>query len=253
MKITAIVQARIGSKRFPNKVLAEINDTPMIVLQLRRIAKSKLISEIVVAVPESKEDDELVTILQNFGFKVIRGPEDDVLARFLKVISETSPDVCIRLTADCPLIMPEIIDEMITEFFTLNLDYLSNTIVPTFPDGLDVEVFKPQALICLSSYPLQEYEREHVTIGFHDRKEFFQVSNFQSELDYSRYRWTVDYEEDLPFVKHAFAFFLGRESEFRYNELLGWVLESPINESLMSGFRRNESLEKQKRWNIDEI
>jgi spore coat polysaccharide biosynthesis protein SpsF (cytidylyltransferase family) len=253
MNIVAIVQARIGSKRFPNKVLTEINGTPMIVLQLRRVAKSKLISEIVVAIPESRKNDKLETILLKFGFKVVRGPEEDVLARFLKVISETSPDICIRLTADCPLIMPEIIDEMTTEFLTLNWDYLSNTIVPTFPDGLDVEVFKPQALICLSSHPLQEYEREHVTIGFHNRKDFFQISNFHAEVDYSRYRWTVDYEEDLPFVKHAYEFFLGRESEFCYNELLDWVLESPINESLMSGFRRNESLEKQKRRDIDEI
>ena len=249
----AIVQARIGSSRFPKKVLAEINNQPMILRQLSRIRQSKYIDEIIIAIPEGHENNELAEKLESFKYRVIRGSENNVLARFLKAIMESNPDVCIRLTADCPLVMPEIIDEMLREFLRLNPDYLSNTVHPTFPDGLDVEIFTPNALRKLSDLHLKEYEKEHVTIGFHNRQDQFVVSNFISSEDYSSFRWTVDYEEDLPFVREVYGHFAGTESEFSYRDVLDWLNGSKAHESLMSNYKRNESLLKQRDGLIDEI
>ncbi len=253
MKIVAIVQARIGSSRFPKKVLAEINNQPMILRQLSRIRQSRYIDEIIIAIPEGHQNDELEETLQSLKYRVIRGSENNVLARFLKVILESNPDVCIRLTADCPLVMPEVIDEMLRDFLRLKPDYLSNTILPTFPDGLDVEIFTPNALRKLSDLQLKEYEKEHVTIGFHNRQDQFKVSNFISSEDFSNFRWTVDYEEDLLFVREVYGHFVGTESEFSYRDVLDWLNGSKAHESLMSSHRRNESLLKQRDGLVDEI
>jgi spore coat polysaccharide biosynthesis protein SpsF (cytidylyltransferase family) len=249
----AIIQARIGSSRFPRKVLADINNQPMILRQLSRIKQSGYIDEIIIAIPESHQNDELAETLEKLKYRVIRGSENNVLARFLKVIMESNPDVCIRLTADCPLVMPEIIDEMLREFLRLNPDYLSNTIHPTFPDGLDVEIFTPDALIKLSHLHLEEYEKEHVTIGFHNRQDRFNVKNFESSEDYSGFRWTVDYEEDLPFVIGVYGHFVGVESQFSYRDVLDWLNGSKAHESLMGSHKRNESLLKQRDGLVDEI
>jgi spore coat polysaccharide biosynthesis protein SpsF (cytidylyltransferase family) len=253
LKIIAIVQARIGSNRFPQKVLAEINKQPMILRQLSRIARSKIIQEIIVAIPEGIQDSELARILEESGYRVIRGSESNVLDRFLKVITESEPDICIRLTADCPLVMPEIVDEMLEEFVRLKPDYLSNTVHPTFPDGLDVEIFTPGALINLSRLQLKEYEKEHVTIGFHNRQDQFQVVNFQAIENRSSFRWTVDYEEDLPFVREVYGHFAGSEDIFGYRDVLDWMEGSKEHESLMSSHERNESLTKQRDGLLDEI
>jgi spore coat polysaccharide biosynthesis protein SpsF (cytidylyltransferase family) len=253
LKIVAIVQARIGSKRFPEKVLAEINKQPMILRQLSRISRSKVIKEIVIAIPESIQNSELARILEESGYRVIRGSETNVLERFLKVITESEPDICIRLTADCPLVMPEIIDEMLGEFVRLNPDYLSNTVHPTFPDGLDVEIFTPNALIKLSKLQLKEFEKEHVTIGFHNRQDQFQVVNFQASENHSSFRWTVDYEEDLPFVREVYGHFAGSEDVFSYKDVLDWTCSSKTHERLMSSHERNESLAKQRDGLIDEL
>jgi spore coat polysaccharide biosynthesis protein SpsF (cytidylyltransferase family) len=253
LKIVAIVQARIGSKRFPDKVLVGINKKPMILRQLGRISRSNMIKEIIIAVPEGTQNSELARILQESGYRVIRGSENNVLERFVKVITESKPDICIRLTADCPLVMPEIIDEMLGKFLKLKPDYLSNTIHPTFPDGLDVEIFTPNALIKLSKLQLKEYEKEHVTIGFHNRQDQFQVVNFQASENHSSFRWTVDYEEDLPFVREVYGHFAGSEDVFSYRDVLDWVGSSKAHESLMSSHKRNESLAKQRDGLFDEI
>jgi spore coat polysaccharide biosynthesis protein SpsF len=118
---------------------------------------------------------------------------------------------------------------------------------------LDVEIFSPKALIKLSDLHLKEYEKEHVTIGFHNRQDRFKVRNFKSSEDYSSFRWTVDYEEDLPFVREVYCHFAGVENEFSYRDVLEWLNGSKAHESLMSGHKRNESLLKQRDGLIDEI
>jgi spore coat polysaccharide biosynthesis protein SpsF (cytidylyltransferase family) len=253
LKIVAIVQARIGSKRFPEKVLAEINKQPMILRQLSRISRSKVIKEIVIAIPESIQNSELARILEESGYRVIRGSESNVLERFLKVITESEPDICIRLTADCPLVMPEIIDEMLEEFVRLNPDYLSNTVQPTFPDGLDIEIFTPSALIKLSELQLEDFEMEHVTIGFHNRQDKFRVVNFSASENRSGFRWTVDYEDDLPFVREVYSHFVGSEDVFSYSDVLDWLEGSKAHECLMSRHERNESLAAQRDGLINDI
>ena len=146
MKVVAIVQARIGSIRLPNKVLKPLVGMPMIEILLKRLSKSKLINEIVLATSIDKKNTPLLNHVKSLGFTCKQGSEDDVLERYFQVAQETNADVIVRITGDCPLVDPDLVDECISSFQKLQVDYCSNTIKPTYPDGLDVEVVKFSAL-----------------------------------------------------------------------------------------------------------
>ena len=138
--------------------------------------------------------------------------------------------------------MPAIIDEMIEEFERRDVDYISNTVNPTFPDGLDVEVFSSDALRKLSLMNLTEQEKEHVTLGFHRRQDIFRVANYEYSEDLSSLRWTVDYPEDLDFVREIYSQFTGREAIFEMKEILDVLKLRPELKSSISSSRRNEAL-----------
>ena len=142
----AVLQARMSSNRLPGKVLMEVNGKPMIYWQIQRILQSKEISKLVVATSDHPTDDVLVKYLESINFEFVRGSLDDVLARFIKVENIYSPDSIIRLTGDCPLVMPELIDSMLKKFYEVNVQYLSNIIELTYPDGLDIEIIKAGTL-----------------------------------------------------------------------------------------------------------
>lgn len=235
----------MSSNRLPGKVLAVINEQPMIYWQLKRIKKARRVHQIVVATSTSQSDDVLVHFLQKNGFLVERGSLDNVLERFLEIIKKFEEfENIIRLTGDCPLVMPEIIDCMIEDFERSTLDYLSNTLEPTFPDGLDVEIMKSAALQRLAEYQLSNSEREHVTLGFHDQKREFSIGNYFQDSNTSNFRWTVDFEQDLEFVRKIYAEFRGNEDSFDYQELLRLLKGKPelINE--ISGNLRNVALKE---------
>ena len=196
-----ILQARLGSTRFPGKVLKEIAGRPLIEYQINRIRASKYLSKLIVAIPSGEQDDLLESFLLNIGVEVYRGELDDVFSRFQGAISDSSAEIVIRSTADCPLFMSSILDEMLEYFERTDVDYLSNAIIPTYPDGLDIEIFKKGAFESLSKSNLTKLQREHVTLGFYDGTHSFKVSNFRNEFDLSSERWTVDYEEDFRFIE----------------------------------------------------
>jgi spore coat polysaccharide biosynthesis protein SpsF (cytidylyltransferase family) len=146
-KNLVILQARMSSNRLPGKVLATVNGKPMIHWQLKRIKMARCVNQIVVATSTDPSDDVLVQTLQENEYLVERGSLDNVLERFLGVIKKFGEyENIIRLTGDCPLVMPEILEEMIFEFENCNLDYFSNALEPSFPDGLDIEIMKSTAL-----------------------------------------------------------------------------------------------------------
>ena len=196
MKVVAIVQARTGSIRFPGKILAPIRGIPMIEFLLRRLATSKALDEVLVATSDNPVDDELTALVQGLHLRVVRGSERDVLDRYCLAAESAQADVVVRLTGDCPLVDPALVDQMVAMFLEMKIDYLSNTIDPTFPDGLDVEVFSRTALEKSRSFVTTDHEVEHVT-PLMKHSSMFRRHSYTGSRDYSAIRWTVDEEDDL--------------------------------------------------------
>ena len=228
----AILQARCSSKRLPRKVLSSVNGKPIILWQLERILQSNEISRVIVATSNDASDDELVDLLDDQGFEVSRGNLDNVLERFIRVINEQGIDSFVRLTADCPLFMPAIADKLISKFHELQVDYLSNTITPTFPDGCDVEVVKSEKLFQLFGSQPSEAEQEHVTLGLYKRNKFAVCVNIENDQNESNYRWTLDTHEDLDFVRAVYEHMVGRESTFGYSDVMDLIRVGAVRENL---------------------
>lgn len=226
MKYLAIIQARMSSSRLPGKVMQEINGIPSIKFQIDRLQKAK-IDSIVVATSTHESDDELVDYLTSLNVDVRRGSLDDVADRFLNVLHEYKPDNFLRLTADCPLVMPLLVNEMLDVFEADKTDYLSNTAPPTFPDGLDVEIVNTDAFTRLISSGLTDFEREHVTLGFKSRLDDFSLRNFESSSDLSDFRWTIDYPEDLEYIRSLAKYLHGKESVFTFQDILAIIESHP--------------------------
>ncbi len=240
----AILQARMSSSRLPGKVMMELNGKPMIYWQVKRILQAKSVNRLVVATSIDPTDDVLEDFLKANSVEVFRGSLNNVLSRFNAVADTYLSDALIRLTGDCPLVMPKLIDEMVEKFYELDVDYLSNTLEPTFPDGLDVEILKPIALKMLESYTLEVKELEHVTYGVYTRPQIFKISNFVNSSDKSAERWTVDYREDLDFIRRIFAEFLGSEESFSYQDVCDVLVRHPKLKTQIIAERRNENLYK---------
>jgi spore coat polysaccharide biosynthesis protein SpsF len=241
-KVLAIIQARMSSRRLPGKVLLELNGEPTILRIVKRLEKASTVDEVIVATSLDQSDNKLFEFLNSKGIKCFRGDLEDVLSRFVGVMTNSDAEVIIRITADCPLVMPKLVDQMVRSFLLSDLDYLSNTIIPTFPDGLDVEVFTKKALTRLDRLSLSSQEREHVTLGIRNRPEQFKLGNFEGKSDLSGLRWTVDYEEDFVFVSQVYAHFAYRESDFEFEEVLQLLDEVDLKPSTISASRRNEAL-----------
>lgn len=204
--VLAIIQARMGSTRLPGKVLREINDRPLLTYQLDRISKSKKLDKVVVATSILEKDDVIEGFCKDYGVACYRGSENDVMSRYYDCAKLYNPDVIVRITADCPLIDPDIIDKVVQRFEDDNVDYCANTVPPetsTFPDGSDIEVFSMQALVKASTELKDKHRREHVTFQFWQDKNY-KSSQYSQEKDWSKYRITVDYPEDFEVVSYIF-------------------------------------------------
>jgi spore coat polysaccharide biosynthesis protein SpsF len=218
----AILQARMSSTRLPGKVLTQMNDQPMIKWQIDRILRAD-IDALIVVTSVHQSDDVLASYLEDLGMPILRGSLDDVHSRYLSVVEKFEPEFFLRLTADCPLVMPNIINQMISAFQSEKYDYYSNTLNRTFPDGLDIEIVDTQAFREFSKNNLSAQEKEHVTIGMVNRRSKFVLGSFEQVQNLSDLRWTVDYPEDLEFVREIYNRFKGRETEFTYSEVLNAI------------------------------
>lgn len=226
MHIVALVQARMGSMRLPNKVMKPIQGIPMIELLLKRLSKARLINEIVVATSLEPANQTLVQHVKNIGYDVFQGSEDDVLDRFYKAATIHGADIVIRITADCPLIDPVLVDELITEFLKRgDLDYMANALTPTYPDGLDTEIFTINALKLAAEQAEKPIEREHVT-GFIVRSGLFNIGNLPYHEDHSSERWTVDQQEDFEVIENVYNHFLP-QVDFSWLQVLKLKSEQP--------------------------
>ena len=204
--ILAGVQARLGSTRLPKKVLKEINGRSIIEILLHRLAKVELIDKIMILTTNLTEDDNLVSHVSNLGYDVYRGHETDVLDRYFHCAQSVNADTIVRITGDCPLIDAQLTNDIINKYISSNVDYLSNTIDPTYPDGLDVEVISMKALEKSYENSTAPYDREHVT-PYIKRKNIFKKLNYENDLNYSNERWCLDEFEDYVVIKNIFEHF----------------------------------------------
>jgi glutamate-1-semialdehyde 2,1-aminomutase len=206
MKVIAIVQARMGSTRFPGKVLKSIVGMPMIELLLNRLSESKELDEVVLATSNEKNNEKLIALVQSLGYRCTIGSENDVLNRYYESAKSIETDAIVRITGDCPLVDPKLVDKCIIDFKNSNVDYYSNTDPLTFPDGLDVEIISFDSLERANNEALSKFDREHVTPYIRNSKSFSR-SSLKCNENLSHERWTVDEPEDLIVVTNIFEHF----------------------------------------------
>lgn len=203
--VLAIVQARLGSRRFPRKMLVPLQGRPVLWHVIERLKKARTLDRVVVATTTSAGDDELAAWLKQEKIPFHRGSETDVLDRYYQAAKREGAKVIVRITGDCPMIMPGVVDRVVREFKKGRADYVSNTLQPTYPDGLDTEVFSFKALEAAWKGATDASDREHVTKFFH-RNPRFKTRNVFAEKgeNASHLRWTVDHPEDLDLIGKIF-------------------------------------------------
>jgi len=197
LNVAVVIQARVGSTRFPGKVLAPLQGRPLLDHVLERAAMSRCASTIVLATSTNPGDDALVDVARARGAVVVRGPEDDVLARFLAAIDAAGPDIVVRLTGDCPLLDPRLIDRVVRALVRDGADYASNVEPPSYPDGYDVEAMPARRMREMSAEALLPYQREHVTAVAREAPDRYRHATVVSRRDHSGLRLTVDTPADL--------------------------------------------------------
>jgi glutamate-1-semialdehyde 2,1-aminomutase len=225
MKIVAIVQARMGSTRLPNKVMKLIDGVPMIELLLSRLSKAKELDQIIVATSVDERNHSLITHVQKLGFACEQGSENDVLKRFVQAANNHQADVVVRITADCPLVDSGLVDEVIRGFKSSGADYYSNTSPPTYPDGLDIEVFSCNILEQADRETSKAFDREHVTPYLRESGKF-KVACMQHPQDLSNLRWTVDEPSDFTVIEKVFHHFYPC-IDFTWSEVLKLHQQQP--------------------------
>ena len=225
MKVLAIVQARMGSTRLPNKVMKPISGVPMIELILSRLVRAKEVDQIIVATSIDKINLPLVTHVQKLGYFCVQGSENDVLDRYVQAAKAYQADVVVRITGDCPLVDPELVDEVIRRFKTANVDYFSNIAPPTYPDGLDIEVFTFKSLENASQETTDLFDREHVT-SYLRKPGKYKTKAMQHSEDLSALRWTVDEPVDLEAIEKVFKYFSPR-TDFTWGDVLALQKQNP--------------------------
>ena len=228
-KVYALIQARMSSNRFPGKVIQELESKPLIFHQIERVLKSRSIDNVYVLTSTDSSDDILSKILLDAGIKVFRGNLLNVNARFLEFLAN-NPDceIFIRLTADCPLSCSDIIDSSVTILKENNLDYVSNTLFPTFPDGMDVEVVRRDAFLISKKSQLTKYQEEHVTPFIYQNPKIFKLGNMVNVANFSEVRCTVDTKNDFLAIEKLLKLNPGLSADSKFSTLESAIC-SPSN------------------------
>lgn len=227
-KVVIIVQARMGSTRLPGKVLKPILAKPMLELQLERLQRCKQVDQIVLAIPDSAKEQALLEFAQKLpNIRLFQGSEEDVLTRYYGAAKAAHADIVVRITSDCPLIEPALIDRCIESFLAGSFDYVSNIHRRTYPRGLDTEVFSFAVLELAYREACAQPDREHVTPFIWRQPECFSMFDVVAEQDYSHLRWTVDSPEDFELVCWIYEQLYPEQADFSYKDALELVLRYP--------------------------
>ena len=230
----------MSSTRLPGKVLADLSGKPMLEHIVSRLRRSRLIKDVIVATSVTQADDGIAETGLKKKFQVFRGDENDVLDRYYQAAKNSAADVIVRITGDCPLIDPEIVDRVIAAFLSEDCDYASNTLVCTYPDGLDTEVFSFAALESAWKDGRRVADREHVT-PFIRTSRRFRLHNVESDLGRStrHLRWTVDEPRDLELIRAIYERLAGT-GFFGWRQVLALLDADPMLGNLNAGSIRNE-------------
>ncbi len=223
LRVLAIVQARMSSTRLPGKVLKPLSGQPALIRMLERVRRSRHVDKVVVATSTHASDDCLAALCQEHGIFCSRGDLEDVLDRFYRAASGWRPEYVVRLTADCPLSDPEIIDRCIEECIASKADYAGNAVERTYPDGLDVEVMRYSSLQQAWIEADSPLDREHVTPFFYRNPQRFRLHDVRNTEDYSLLRWTVDEEADYKLVARVFDKLYPENPAFGWKDVLEYL------------------------------
>jgi len=250
MKTGLILQARVGSTRFSNKVLADILGESMIWWVMHRVEKAKTPNIFILATTLNPEDDALVPIVEKKGWNLFRGSEEDVLDRYYQAAKFYTLDAIIRITGDCPLIDCKIIDKIADRFLKNSVDYATNTLKLTYPDGMDVEVFSYNALEKMWKEARLPSEREHVTPYIRKNPHLFELLNIENSKNLAHIRLSVDYEEDLELIREIYKALYKPGEIFHLDEIMSFLDKNPhlleinrhipINEGYLKSLREDE-------------
>lgn len=242
-KVVAIIQARQGSTRLPGKTMKNILGRPLLKYLLERVSQAKMLQETIVATTNLQNDDPIAKFCEDNSVLCLRGDIDDVLGRYLAAAHLTAAQIVVRITGDCPLLAPEVIDKVVAHYLALypEIDYVSNTLVRTYPRGMDVEVFSFESLKIAAERATKASEREHVTSFIYNHPELFRLANVLNEKDNSHLRWTVDTKEDFELVEKLIENLYPLNNSFTYIELLKAMTEHPEWHAINSGVLQKKS------------
>jgi spore coat polysaccharide biosynthesis protein SpsF (cytidylyltransferase family) len=245
MKTIVILQARLGSTRLPAKVIADLSDKPLLARVVARARRIPGVDQVVLATTGLPEDRKLIAIAKEWDLPVYAGSPEDVLDRYYQAARTFSADVIVRVTADCPLLDPEVSGRVVVRFGQGDVDYAGNVNPPTFPDGLDTEVFSRDALERAWSEARLQSEREHVTPYIRNHPDRFRLANVQNDIDLSAHRWTVDEPADLTLIRRIYEHLSGEAGEFfGMADVLALLERQPDLRDINAGIARDEGYAK---------
>jgi len=242
-KITVMIQVRTGSTRLPGKALKKIEGKPIIWHMINRVKKIKSVQQIVIVTTRKREDERFLKIAQENGILGFQGSEEDVLDRHYRCAMKFNADPIIRITSDCPLIDPYLVERILQVFLKNNYDYVTNREPPTYPDGLDTEIFSFSALKKAAIYAKMRSEREHVNPYIVKNPKKFKIFNYRNRKDLSHMRWTVDEKNDLKFVRQIYSR-MKPKMLFSTNAVLKILSKEPNLQKINQGINRNEGYSK---------
>jgi len=240
MKIISIIQARCGSTRLPNKVLMPLQDKPVLEHVINRSNQSKTIEETFVATTINKPDLQIVNLCSDLNTRVFCGAEDDVLDRFFQLAKIIKPEHIVRITSDCPVIDPVVIDKVVNEHLCHGCDYTSNTLEKPYPDGEDVEVFTFEALKKAWTEARLASEREHVTPYIKNHSETFRLHKVLGEPWMHSQRWCLDELKDFEFLKIIFQKLYPKDKSFGIDLIYTLIKAHPEITDINSTIIRDE-------------
>ena len=242
MRVGIIVQARMTSTRLPGKVLMPVMGKPLLEYQIERLQRVRRADDIIIATTTNDTDQPIVDLAERLGIKVFRGSEEDVLARYLGAAQENGLDVVVRITSDCPLIDPAVVDDVIGTYLdnAENCDYVSNGLTRTFPRGMDTEVFPFSILEKVFWEAIEQPYREHVTPYIYEDNQRFRLLNVAFQRDESHQRWTVGTPEDFKLIEHILETLYPINPLFKLEEVLALMSVHP------NWFEINSQIEQKK-------
>jgi spore coat polysaccharide biosynthesis protein SpsF len=242
MIINVFLQVRNGSNRLPGKVLKKLSDKTMLQHHIERLKLAKLVDNIIVLTSIDESDDAINELCESNRIDCFRGDLDDVLSRYCQALKKYPCDHIVRMTGDCPLLDWDVVDYIIDEHVKAGVDYTSNTIIPSYPDGLDVEVIKRECLLDVNNKALKPYEREHVTYYIYSNKNLYLTKNILNPLgDESNLRWTVDEISDFKFIQVIYKE-LYKSYPFSVKKVRELLKNKPHLNEINKGIIRNEGL-----------